>query len=362
MSKLVRKATAHAGRVSALDLDVIEIFGFGPMGAAVGAFRNDDGDLELGKWIVTADGASVSRVSIAGAAGASEVAATVVHSHTVTAIKNGSGRLEVIAWTHELVRVGSATNENASQIAICAFRHENEADKFATGHRDLKGNLKVDVWSLSESGAPAWRSGTSAGAVSELALAFLGSGTGLRYRFISAIRNRSGELELIQWSVSSDGATVLRLGSITAGKATQISLCTLGDLIFTSFRDDANCLQVITWRARSNGAIERLDSARAGRIEGVASALSFDASGAQFLTTAARNGSNEVELIDWQVHPSGVLQRASSALVGVASQARIRSAWNSRNPGAVNPAPHTVLVAALRNSSSELELVCFTRE
>ncbi|HYQ40609.1 MAG TPA: hypothetical protein VER11_01530 [Polyangiaceae bacterium] len=362
MSKLVRKATARAGRVSALDLDVIEVSGFGPMGAAVSAVRDGDGHLELTKWDITADGGSIACRAAAHAGSVSEVATTVVNSHLVTAVKNGSGHLEAISWSQDLVRVGSATNENASQIAISAFRQENEVDSFATGHRDLKGNLKVDVWSLSESGAPAWRGGASAGAASEVSLAFLGSGTGLRYRFLSATRNRRGELELIQWSASSDGATVQRLGSTTAGGASQISLCSLGDLIFTSLRDGAGTLQIISWRARSNGTIERLDTARAGSVEDISSALSFDASGAQFLTTAVRNGSNELELIDWQVHSSGVLQRASSALVGTASLVRVRCAWNSRNPAAVNPAPRTVLLTALRNGSSDLELVSWTRE
>lgn len=362
MSKLVRKATALAGRVSAVDLEVSEVFGFGPMGTTFTAVRNGQGNLQLIKWLVAADGSSISRVAEALAGTASEVATTIVHSRIVTAIKNSVGRLEVIGWTQDLARAGSASHENASRIAICPFLHEDNPDHFAVGHRDLKGNLKVDVWSLSESGVPAWRGGASAGAVSEVALAFLGLGTGLRYRFVSAVRNGNGDLELIQWAAAGDGATVKRIGATTAGNASQISLCTRGDLILTSLRNGSGNLEIISWRAHSNGTIDRLDTARAGHADGVSSGLSFDVSGAQFLTTAVRNRVNDLELIDWQVQPSGVLQRSSSALAGTASLAHLRSAWNSQNPGAVNPAPHTVLITALRNGSSDLQLIGWTRE
>jgi len=362
MSKLVRKATAHAGRVSALDLEVIELFGFGPMGATITAVRNGEADLQLNKWDVSADGSSIKRVREARAGVVSEVALTVVHYHVVTAVKNAAGHIEVISWNQELTREGSAASENASQIAICPFLYENNPDFFATAHRDLKGNLKVEVWSLSAAGIPAWRGGASAGAVSEVALGFLGLGTGVRYRMVSAVRNGNGDLELIQWSVSADGATIARIGSVTAGNASHISLRTHGDLIFTSLRNAAGHLELITWRAHSNGTIDRLDTGRAGSVEGISSALSFDASGAQFLTTAVRNGSSQLELIDWQVQPSGDVQRVSSALADVASLAHVGSAWNSQNPGAVNPSPNTVLITALRNAASDLELISWVRQ
>lgn len=362
MSKLVRKATAHAGRVSALGLEVIEVFGFGPMGATVTAVRNGDGKLELINWQVAADGANIVPAGNSHAGAVNEVATMVLHDHVVTAVKNATGHLEVISWTRELVREGSATGEHASQIAICPLVDGNDPDHFATGHRDLRGNLKVDVWSLSSAGVPAWRGGGSAGAVSELALGCVGLGTGLRYRFVSAVRNRSGDLELIQWAASADGATLQRIGATTAGSASEISLCTHGDWVFTSLRNGAGQLEIISWRAHSNGRIDRLDTARAGSIDGVSSVLSFDASGAQFLTTAVRNGSSVLELIDWQVHASGVLRQVSSTSAGSVSLARVRSAWNSQNPGAVNPSPNTVLITALRNCSSDLELISWTRE
>jgi len=363
MSKLIRKATAHAGKISALDLEVVEVFGFGPMGATVTAVRNGDGNLQLIKWQVSGDGASIQRVADAHAGAVSEVATIVVHYHVVTAVRNSSAQLEIICWTQDLVREGSSVSgESASQIAICPFLYENNPDFFATAHRDSKADLRVEVWALSATGLPAFRGAASAGTVSEVALAFLGFGSGARYRFVTAVKNGSGDLELIQWSASSDGATVQRLGSTTAGSASQISLCALGDLVFTSLRNGAGNLEIISWRTHSNGTIDRLDTALAGSISAVSSALSFDASGAQFLTTAIRNGSQNLELIDWKVHGNGVLQRTSSVDAGSVSLARVRSAWNSQNPGAVNPAPHTVLISAQRNGSSELELISWTRE
>lgn len=363
MSKLIRKATAQAGKISALDLEVVEVFGFGPMGATVTALRNGDGNLQLIKWNVSGDGARITRVGEAHAGPVSEVATIVAHYHVLTAVRNAAGQLEVIAWTPDLVREGtSASGESASQIVICPFLHENRPDFFATGHRDSKGDLRVEVWSLSTSGLPAFLGAASAGAVSEVALAFLGFGSGARYRFITAVKNGAGELELIQWSASADGGTVQRLGSSTAGSASHISLCALGDLLFTSLRNGSGNLEIISWRAHSNGTIDRLDTALSGSVSAVSSALSCDASGAQYLTTAARNGADKLELVDWKVHGSGVLQRTSSADAGSVSRVLIRSAWNSQNPGGMNPALHTVLISAVRNASSELELTSWTRE
>ncbi|HEY0466661.1 MAG TPA: hypothetical protein VGC79_20780, partial [Polyangiaceae bacterium] len=256
---------------------------------------------------------------------------------------------------------GTAFCERASQVVICPFVDDSGSEFFATAYRNAKGNLKIEVWSLAATGVPALRGATYAGAVSEVALVSLGYGTGARYRLITAIRNGDGDLELSQWSASSDGTTVKRLGSTTAGIASQISLRALGDLVFTSLCNGAGNLEIITWRAHSNGTIDRLDTAHAGRVGSVSSALSFDASGAQFLTTAVRNGS-DLELIDWKIQASGALQWTSCAGVNAASQARIRSAWNSQNPGAVNPSPNTVLITAVRNGSSELELISWTRE
>jgi len=332
------------------------------MGATITAVRNGEGDLQLIKWNVVGNGALIECVGRASGGVASEIATIVVHSHLVVAVKNGEGKLEVSSWTQDLLRQGSASKEGASQIAICPFSSESSPDFFATAHRDAKGNLKVDVWSLSATGAPKWRGGAFAGAVSEVTLAYLGFGTGLRYRFISAVRNANGELELIQWAASGDGATLQRLGSITAGSATQISLRTLGDLVFTSLRNSAGNLEIISWRAHSNGLIDRLDTARAGSACGVSSTLSFDVSGAQFLTTAVRNTADELELIDWLVYSSGTLQRSSSVVAGKGSLACIRTAWNSQNPGAVNPAPHSVLVTALCDEASNLELNSWTRQ
>ncbi|HEY3667573.1 MAG TPA: hypothetical protein VGL19_16320 [Polyangiaceae bacterium] len=362
MSKLIRKATACAGRIRSLDLAVVEVFGFGPMGATVTAVQNHDGNLQLIKWDVSSDAETIQRVADAHAGAVSEVATTVVHYHVITAVRNGAGRLEVISWSQDLAREGHASSEEASQIAICPFLYEANPDFFATAHRDSKGNLKLEVWSLSSNGTPMLSGNASAGAVSEVALAFVGYEAGPRYRFVSAVRNGSGELELIQWSASADGATLKRLGSVSAGAASQISIRTLGDLLITSLRNGAGNLELITWRAQANGNIVRLDTVMAGSVSAVSSTLSFDVSGEQFVTTAVRNGSEDLELIDWKLQGNGTLQRVSQAYAGAVSLVRVSMAWSSKNPGIVNPAPDTVLLSAVRNASADLELISWVRE
>jgi len=360
MTMLVRKATANAGHISALDLRTIEVFGFGgPMGEAVTGVRNGDGNLQLIKWNVSGDGTSITRVRDAHAGAVSEVALAVVHYHVLSAVRNGSGRLEIISWTKDLAREGSATSAEASHVAICRFLYESNPDFFAVAYRDKSHDLRVEVWSLSSTGVPTKKGSASAGSVSEVAIAFVDSSP---YRFVTAVKNGSGDLELIQWSASDDGTSVTRLGSASAGSAKHISLTALGESLFTSLCNGSGNLELIAWRAHADGSFKRIETEVAGPVHAVSSCLSFDDSGDDFMTTALRNGPGDLELIDWRLTGSGGLTRKSSASAGTTTFPRLDCAWNSRNAAVVNPAPHTILISAVCNAASDLELISWARE
>lgn len=360
MAQLVMKATAFAGNISKLDMTVIDVFGFGPMGSTITGVRNGDGDLQLIQWSVTGDGSSITRVRDAHAGAVSEIAMAELHYHVLTAVKNGSGDLEIISWSQDLVREGTAFGGKVSAIAICRFLPQHNPDHFAVAYRDSSGDLRVEVWSLSGSGTPKREGTASAGSVSEVKIAFISHAP---YRFVTAVKNGSGDLQLIQWQASHDGKTITRIGSTSAGTASHISLIEYGELLVTSLENGSGDLQLISWRADASGAITRLETDLAGSVGAVSSCLSFDASGDDYLTTAVKNGSNALQLIDWKLIPSsGSLTRTASASTVETSRVRISTAWNSKNPGTVNPAPHSILITAMRNELSDLELISWARE
>ena len=120
---------------------------------------------------------------------------------TVTAVRNGSGRLELISWriapdglqiqrlSDSGHQAGEATNINISQF---------NANRFVTAVRAGNGKLKLIAFDVDGMGTIK-RTGDSddlAGAVSEVALV-----TPEQNNFTTAVRDGSGHLKLITWKM-----------------------------------------------------------------------------------------------------------------------------------------------------------------
>jgi hypothetical protein len=193
---------------------------------------------------------AVSRVAV-GAFGDSEV---------LTAVRNGSGDLELIGWT----------------TAPADFAVTRTAD-----------------------------SGSQAGEVSEVALALHGR------RAITAVRAGDGHLLLISWDTPPGLGTITRTwdSGTTAGQASDIALTTLGDdLLVTACRAGDGHLLLISWRLEPDGTVSRLhDSAHhAGEVD-LVTVTAVDAAN---VVTPVRNGSGNLELIGWGVDPgTGAISR-----------------------------------------------------
>ena len=120
---------------------------------------------------------------------------------------------------------------------------------------------------------------------------------------ITPVRDGAGNLKLINWQISADGATVKRLGDSgsQAGKSGLVSVVSLGNgQIVTPVRDAAGNLKLIAWQLSADGAtIQRLgdSGAQAGKI----SLLSTTTLANGKIVTAVRDGAGNLKLITWEL-------------------------------------------------------------
>jgi hypothetical protein len=188
--KFTRISDSSAGEVSAVALSVIG-------NIAVTAVRNGSGNLELITWAIGSEGRGITRMADSGsqAGSISEVAV----ADNVTAVRNGSGNLELIAWNispdgKTIKRLGDIEAGAVTGIAISRF----SATRFVTAIRAGNGALKLIAYDVAASGAftRTGDSGDQAGTISEVSLVTPSSNTPT-----TAVRNGSGNLELISWSM-----------------------------------------------------------------------------------------------------------------------------------------------------------------
>jgi hypothetical protein len=87
-------------------------------------------------------------------------------------------------------------------------------------------------------------------------------------RIVTAVRDGSGNLANIAWSINSEG-NIRRQGEARAGEISLVSAIALqrpsGQLV-TAVRDGSGNLAIIAWSVDSEGNIRRQGEARAGEI------------------------------------------------------------------------------------------------
>ena len=256
-----RIAEQTAGTISQLSMTTLP----GTNRKVVTAVKDANGNLKLIVWDVEQSGRGAASVVRLGDASAGAVSAIAI-SHArnfngaFTAVRDGDNNLKIIPWRisadGNTVTRGTAGSAGAvsSQIDVAPL-----GGGVAAAVRDSAGQMRLITWSVSSSGDVGSRRETYlAGDVSEINL--LGtphSGSNLT----AAVRNNSGDLQLIGWAIDDDGTNLRRLGSSRAGTATQISAHGISrsypnndprDMILTSLRDDEGNLKLITWDTNLN--------------------------------------------------------------------------------------------------------------
>jgi hypothetical protein len=284
------------------------------------ACKNGSGNLELIGW--KAGDTTLTRAADSGrqAGAVSEVALALSDRHAVTAVRNGSNHLLLISWDvpAQLASItrhgdsGSLAGE-ASQIALVALGKS----MFVSACRSGSGNLLLICWQLQADGSfkRLGDSGNQAGAVSAVAMTALRTPTNT---VVTAVRNGSGILELIAWDVSSNGATIKRRADSAreAGAVSEISIAAArsdGSAqpgFITAVRNASGILEVIDWRLTDTEmVIERRGDS--GTQAGEASHVAIGLAGTPpTYLTSMRRGSGDLELIAFQIPANGSVTRS----------------------------------------------------
>ena len=211
--------------------------------------------------------------------------------------------------------------------------------QLVTAVRSVSGTLVLLTWSVSSSGVIAQRgsSGTKAGAATSIKIARNQTGT----RYLTVCRAGNGNMAVIGWDLSADGASIVRLGSRVSGPVSRASIANVTDGLFvTAARVASGNLLLESWRLSSGGTVTKLASAAAGAVGEVAIARLS----ASRVVTAVKAGDGRLLLMAWQVTSSGVITRVGSALDVASTQIAVAI------DGFGNP------VTAARDASGNLRL------
>jgi len=204
----------------------------------------------------------------------------------------------------------------------------------------------------------------TAGTVGEVALAILGRTA------VTAVRSGSNRLLLISWAVSSQVQAITRLhdSANAAGEASCIAITPISQNMFiTAMRDGGGDLLLICWSLQPDGSFRRLgESNPPGRPKqaGAVSLVAATSVGNNLVVTAVKNGSNQLELIAWQVSADGsTITRKDPAgtnagVIGdsIFGDQRGELAITAyRDP--MNEAPG--VITAMQNASGNLQLIAW---
>jgi hypothetical protein len=307
------QAVGFAGEVNAIAIDAFND------SEILTAVKNGSGNLELIAWRCGPTDTEVTRVSDSGSQAGSigEVALSVIGRTAITAVRNGSGNLFMILWDvppglGSITRTwdSGTTAGTASRIAMALL----PSNIIVTAVRNGSGNLELISWRLESNGTLSrlHDSGSQAGSVSRVTIAAGDNGN-----VVTAVRNGSGNLELIGWSVASNG-TLTRWGDSgsQAGSVSEISITTMDgpgptNDVLTTVCDGSGNLLMISWRPDpGSGTIERLPDGGAGTASDLSSCFTVTDWGPKYIA-AMRNGSDNPELIAFDVVGAG----ASSGFV-----------------------------------------------
>ena len=343
-----RVSDAHAGTASRI---VAADRGF----FTLTALRNGSGNLELINWRT---GDTVQRVNDSGnqAGSIGEVAMTTVRDLAVTAVRNGSGALELISWQDgsgqgPIVRRADSGHQ-AGEASHIVVKPLASATGVVTALKNGSDNLMLITWDVDINGKFTRLADNTAGKVDAIALSVLGNVA------VTAVRNGSGNLELITWEISPDGRRITRLAD-SGTRAGAVSGIAMADFtvhseppitrVVTAVRAGNNDLKLICWNISADGRIIK----RLGDIEaGTVGWIDISRFGANRFVTAVKAGNGHLKLIAYDLAPNGTFTRTGDS--GDA-------AGDIDEVSLVTPSENN-LVTAVRNGSADLEVIAWKME
>jgi hypothetical protein len=313
------------------------------------AVKTAAGNLRLSSWSTDSTGAvtlldtqtgfGVSKVSLAVPSGTNDGALAMITAGGV--LKLSGLRLN----GNSLTRTIDLTSGNAHDVAAAQGNFPNG---IVTAVKTQFDNLKVIAWEVDPFGATIDQRGEDVGgAIEEVAVARTFGFPGVAV----AVRNASDNLELITFRVSSSGASVAREDEFEDGEAERISIVRLGarsngdDLVVTAARNGAGDLELISWSIESDGDIVRLEEIQGGEIGEVSAARGSN----RHVLTALSDANGDYELIAWHVDDDGNFFRRGKSEGGAATSIAQEAAKTFSGM--------TMAVSAMEDGNGELRLI-----
>ena len=264
-NKIVRAGDSSREKVGTVSEVALALMGR----IAVTAVKDGSGNLFLISWSASPLLASIKRLHDSGtqAGAASLIAITpVTQSVLVTACAAGNGDLLLIAWQigtdGKITRLsGTARAGNVSAVSMTGLGNPNRT--VVTAVRNGSGNLECIAWDVALDGSTIVRRGQpgEAGQIHEVAIVRArndseGPGAG---SFITAVVNGSHNLEVIAWNYQDNPPSISRRGHSEAGTASNISISGAGptSLYVASMRRGSGDLELIAYDIPSNGTVTR---------------------------------------------------------------------------------------------------------
>lgn len=239
--------------------------------------------------------ADTDRTATAGAI--SRLAITALGtSRVVTAVRDGAGKLRLIVWDVDqagrVSRVGDSTpgfgTALAGAVRNVAITSLGEA-RVVTAVRDGDGKLRVIAWGVSENGFLTRLGTGTAGAIHEVAVVATSD-----RQVVTAVRGGGRRLKLIAWEIAADGQVLRQpppddgggvIGEVAAAPVILSQAPGQDPLVVTALRDSDGDLMLISFLVSPDGAIQRRFKVQAGDASRVAIAALGRA-----VTTVFRSG------------------------------------------------------------------------
>jgi hypothetical protein len=189
-------------------------------------------------------------------------------STLVTAIRQGNGTLKLITWKlandGAIERLGDSGDQAGAVSIVTITAIGRFADTVVTAVRNGSGILELIAWHISAQGSKIERigdSGSLAGAVSEIAMVrtYSDDDTAGQQGVLTAVRAGNGTLKLIAWRLT--GSTFERRSDSgsQAGEATQIAVDLTGSspTYLASMLKGSGDWELIAFNIARDGAITR---------------------------------------------------------------------------------------------------------
>lgn len=287
------------------------------------AMKNGSNNLELIGW--TLRDTTLTRAATALAGTVSEVALTIVGQRAVTAVRDGSGKLLLISWncSSQLTSITRAGDSSASHtgaadlIGITSAMTEFGQPVVVTALRNGSGNLELISWRLEANGTVTrlGDSGSQAGAVNSVAVVALGGNLVVTAVQTShSIAHAHGNLKLIAWQISQNGAKITRIGDENhlfgeAGEVSEVAMTNMSGFqgVLTAVKNGSGNLELIAWAVNATNGFKRLkDNQSPGNTAGTASQIAIYHSGISqdSYVASMRRGSGDLELIAFNCPPT----------------------------------------------------------